>query len=563
MAGVLTTIQESPQVIGYRAGQARQAGRGGQPGLGTDPGRRLTSYRLAGGLFWLLVSVRAWHSTVAADFGQHAAAVERVRADWLHPANPLLDLPAHSSPYFTPYTVALGLIAKATGLAGWEILKACGPLNLAVVVTGIGAFTRTLSNRRRAPVLALAAYVLLWGPVYAQWSGFLGLQSLTRGVSYPSALAVGLTFHVWALTRRFTCDGAGPWAHVGLGVLTGLVLLVHPFTAMGALVGMVALIIGGQRRWARAPIAGRWALTGAVAFAVAAWWPYFSVFALAGDPTVDPVHRLLYQHLWAWYGLALAGLPALVRRARRDLFDPLAVMFALGCAIAAYGWFSGHYAYGRIFGLLLVPLQFSLAVELAEAPPWTWRHRLLGLLAAVAACSGLVAQAGALVPRRYEPVVLQRLPQWPSYRWAAGAVRPGDTVLAHGYHATRALPAYGVFLVAPTWPDPSVPAALRARRAAAVRAYFAAGTGPDEQSRLARDYHVRWVLTEPGDRAPADGVLAATGRATGERLYQLSPRAPSDAFAAAYGSCASPPTDSPGRTTPTSGSPPVSCGPAR
>ncbi|WP_206305699.1 hypothetical protein [Actinacidiphila soli] len=559
MTGVLTTIHANPQVTAQDTGQYRQVGRS-----------RVTPFQVIGGIFWVVVSVQAWRTPIAADFGQHAAAIERVKADWLHPANPLLDIPGHGSPYFTPYTVALGLLAKATGLAGWEVLKACGPLNLAVVVTGIAAFTRTLSARRWAPVLALAAFVLLWGPVHMEWSGFLGLQSLIRGVTYPSALAVGLTFHLWALTARHARPGPrpGPWVYAGVGILYGLVVLIHPITALGTGIGMAALLVGRQRRWNRTATE-RWALAAAVAFAVAAWWPYFSVFALAGDATVDRIHRPLYGDLWGWYGLALAGLPALVWRARRDLLDPLVVMFVLGCGVAAYGWLSGHYTYGRIFGVLLVPLQFSLAVELADVPRWTPWHRLLVPLAAVAACTGLVAQAGAVVPQRYEPVALQRVPHWPSYRWAADRIPVGDTVLAHGYVPTHALPAYGVFLVAPTWPDPSTAAAVRLRRQDSVRAYFAAGVTPTDRSRIARTYHAKWVLTLRDEPAPADGTLAAASSVTGERLFRLgrrpSPpgRPPSGESAEAYGSSASRPTGWPGRTPRTSGSPPGWSGPAR
>lgn len=143
--------------------------------------RRPSPYLILATLFWAVVAYRTWQSPVASDFGQHAAAIERIAADWRHPANPLLDVPGTGSPYFTPYTVVLGILSHLTGVPGWQLLKGCGPVNLALVVTGIGAFTRVLSNRRWAPVLALAAFVLLWGPQHKEWSGFLGLQSMIRG----------------------------------------------------------------------------------------------------------------------------------------------------------------------------------------------------------------------------------------------------------------------------------------------------------------------------------------------------------------------------------------------
>ncbi|MFF3559145.1 hypothetical protein ACFYXS_03780 [Streptomyces sp. NPDC002574] len=486
--------------------------------------RRPSPYLILGTLFWLVVALKTWDAVPAADFGQHAAAIERIAADWRHPSNPLLDMPGAGSPYFTPYTVLLGLLSKLTGVPGWQLLKVCGPLNLALVVTGIGAFTRTLSTRRWAPVLALAAFVLLWGPEHKEWSGFLGLQSMTRGLTYPSAFAIGLTFWAWAITARTARRGVGgPWLHTGLGLLLGVILLVHPFTAMGAVIGVAALVLGLQQTPIVAGILGRWALTAAVAFAVAGWWPYFSVSALLGDPTVDGIHRQLYGDLWQWYGLALAGLPALLYRLRLNPLDPLVLMFAGDCAVAAYGWFSGEYSYGRIFGLLLVPLQFALAVELAEAPPWTLLRTVLAPLAAVAACVGLVAQAGAIVPTRYVPpaVHLQRLNHWPSYQWAQRHVAVGDVVLTDAYGPSHVMPAYGAFLVAPTWPDPSTSAAERGRRAADVRTFLAPTTAPDQRRAIARRYHVRWVMTAPKAPAPPDTSLVATGPRTHERLYRI------------------------------------------
>ncbi|NEC48202.1 hypothetical protein G3I18_06380, partial [Actinospica acidiphila] len=85
--------------------------------------------------------------------------------------------------------------------------------------------------------------------------------------------------------------------------------------------------------------------------------PYFDVFALAGDSSVDAMHRRLYLDLAGQFGLALLGLPALWLRARRSRRDPLVLMFALDCAVVAYGWVSGHYTYGRALGLTLLPLQ--------------------------------------------------------------------------------------------------------------------------------------------------------------------------------------------------------------
>ncbi len=354
---------------------------------------RPTPYQAAGFLFFLVMTLAYWAVPLCCDAGQHAAVVERLKADLLHPRHPMADLPGEGSAYYSPYAVTQGLFARLTGLGGWEVVRLAGPLNLLVLLTGLGRFVRVLSPRPWAPVLALGAMTLLWGTERAWWSGYLGLMSMTGNLGYPSAFAIGLTFWAWALTgarardeRRVRYVGPsglrGLPGYAGLGLLYALILLVHPITAVAAALGAAALVAGWQRGW-RGPVVGRWALTGAVAVASAALWPYFDVFALAGDGSVDGMHRVLYLELPGEFWLALLGLPALWLRGRASARDPLVLMFALDCAVVAYGWFSGHYTYGRILGLTLVPLQFALAVELAAPRPWgggagrwaRWRRR--------------------------------------------------------------------------------------------------------------------------------------------------------------------------------------------
>ena len=487
-----------------------------RPGLG---------YVLVASAFFVLISVLAWRNHIISDFGQHASAIERVKADPFHPADPLLDLPGTDSPYYSPLIVALGLIARATGWTGRLVLRGCGVLDLALLLTGIASFTRVLTRRRAAPLLALAATMLLWGIRPAAWSGFLSASSMTRNVSFPSAFAVALTLHLWALTARAARSRRGYPTHVLLGLGMAMIVLIHPITSMGAAVGVAALVAGRQRGWDRETLL-RWATTVTVAFAVVAVWPYYDAFSLLGNDTVDPFQKILYgRHVLTWYGLALVGVPALAVRFRRHRADPLVLMWAADVLIACYGWASGHYTYGRIFGVLLFPPQFALAVELAGDPRrWGVRRKALAVVAALTACVGLLVQTAAVVRVPYPVPLTSRhltyLVTWPSYQWAADRVRVGDVVLTDDYTAEHVLPAYGAFLVAGAWPDPSLSAALRHRRAMDVARYFAADTPPAEQLRIAARYHARWVLLSRGQPLPAGARPVATG-STGERLARL------------------------------------------
>ncbi|MGV9896201.1 hypothetical protein ACWDVV_18155, partial [Streptomyces tendae] len=272
----------------------------------------------------------------------------------------------------------------------------------------------------------------------------------------------------------------------------------------------------------RGPVVGRWALTGAVAVGAAAAWPYFDVFALAGDGSVDAMHRVLYLHLPGEFWLALLGLPALWARGRRSARDPLVLMFALDCAAVAYGWFSGHYTYGRILGLALVPLQFALAVELAAPRPWGRWRAALGWTATAGALLGfLTVHAGAVVPRALDPVGFEQPPQWPAYAWAARHIGPGEVVITDGYYAGHAIAGYGPNLAAPAWPDPALDERERRRRVADVKAYLAPDSTRAERTAVARRYHVRWLLLTRWHPVPEEAVVVAWSERTGEVLARV------------------------------------------
>ncbi|WP_251063628.1 MULTISPECIES: hypothetical protein [unclassified Streptomyces] len=519
-----------------RGASALRGGRGPRP----------TPYQVFGFLFWLVMSLAYWRVPLCCDAGQHAAVVERLKADLLHPRHPMADLPGAGSPYYSPYAVAQGVFARLTGLGGWEVVRLAGPLNLLVLLTGIGRLVRVLTPRPWAPVLAVGAMTLLWGTERVWWSGFLSLMSMTGNLGYPSAFAIGLTFWAWALTGA-QARGEGPVRYVGpsglpgfagyagLGVLYGLILLIHPITAAAAVLGAVAFAAGWQRGTGvppvrarprtrgRAAVLVRWGVTAGTAVLVAGSWPYFDVFALAGDSSVDAMHRRLYEHLGGQFWLALLGLPALWRRWRRgSRRDPLVLLFVLDCLLVAYGWVSGHYTYGRILGLTLVPPQFALAVELAAPRPWGRARRVLGGAAAAGACVGfLTVQGGAVVPRALDPVGLEQPSRWPSYAWVARHVGKGEVVISDGHFAPRSIPGYGLNLAAPTWPDPALDERERERRLADVRAYLSPASTRAERTAIARRHHARWLLLTRWKRVPEEAVVVAWSRRTGEVLARI------------------------------------------
>ncbi|MEU6775809.1 hypothetical protein [Streptomyces sp. NPDC046759] len=462
----------------------------------------------------LLVIVRLpW----AGDLGMHAATVQRLRHNPLHPGNPLVDADT-PSPYYSPWMLVLGVLAKLTGLSVFVILRFAALVGLTLLVTGVRRYVRTLTPHRAAPALALLSLVLLWGPLLFNWSGFLGLNSLALTVSYPSVFALGLTFHFWAWLTRAVREEAA-WARwLWLGVLWALILLCHQFTGVVASLGALAMLIAA--RPARAVVL-RLGAALALGLLLLWLWPYYDFFSLfSAGADLEAIHRPLYAHLAARFGLVLLGVAALALRWRRDHWDPLALFFVLGALVFAAGGLSGHYSWGRALPAALIPAQLAAALEVVSAGRRAVRAGwacVLGAALAVGAWTqvgtlGYVTGKGALpsvVAAKY------RAP-WVGYHWITPWVKHGDVVMART-SAERQIPAYGPYTVAPGYPDVFLPDATR--REAAVTRYFAAGTSTAERAGILREYGVRWVVG-PGSLA-GPGLRKVTTGPGSQVLYRV------------------------------------------
>ncbi|MCW7946393.1 membrane protein [Streptomyces hygroscopicus] len=467
----------------------------------------------------LLVIVRLpWDG----DLGIHAATVERLRHRLFDPGNPLVqeDTP---SPYYSPWTVFLGAVARLTGLSVWVVLRIAAVMSLTLLVTGVRRYVRTLSAHRLAPPLALLCLMFLWGTQVFNWSGFLGLNSLALTVAYPSVFALGMAFHLWALLTRSLKDEPAGWVvFLGLGAMWAVILLSHQFTGVVTTLGALATVIAAR--------AGRRALLrlGAgilLGVTVITLWPYYDFFALLHAGGLEAIHQPLYQHLLVRFGLVLLGVVALAVRARRDLRDPLVVFFLLGVLVFAAGGLSGHYSWGRALPVALVPAQLAAAVEVAGAARGTLRKVAAGVLAAALGIGvwTQVQTVGYVVGRSALPGAVAakyRLP-WVGYHWITPWVRYGDVVMANTW-AARQVPAYGAYTVAPGYPDFFLPD--EAKREAAVRTYFDAGVSRAARLGVLRSYGVRWIVQRPaeGGLPPGDPALRRVASGPGGQvLYEV------------------------------------------
>ncbi|MBV1854870.1 hypothetical protein [Catellatospora tritici] len=491
---------------------------------------RVSPYLIVSAVLVAYAALIAWRQPWIGDFGLHAAVVERLRQDLLNPGDPMIDADL-GSPYYSPYTVLLGLVARLTGATAVTVLTVAAPACVAFLLYGIRCFVRAFTPSRWAPVLAVAVLLLLWGAGTPSWSGFLNLRGLPYIMPYPSTVALGLTLLWLALLVRTPDDARfGRWALIGL--LFGTIALIHQFTGFEAAIAAVGLMLHRLRGLRAARVAT--AITAAAALILA--WPYYSMLEVGGAVGgFDDVHRPLYQHLWSVYALPLAlCLPALALRVRRRLLDPLACVFVLAVTVVAVGGLTGHWSTGRAWPLVMVAAQVALAVELTDALSTRGGPARSPRTIALYAWATAVV-VGCALGAHYQFNAVVMVPDGKSVRfadrtsWLTDRLSPGDVVVTDSVGLDRNLLAHGVRFVTPPWPHP-LPGQLTdlLERDAALAELTAPGTPEARRRELVRQFRVHWIIDTHGTWSWADAlateIVAGPGKQRLLRLADPDPR---------------------------------------
>ncbi|GAA1553128.1 hypothetical protein GCM10009678_40110 [Actinomadura kijaniata] len=464
--------------------------------------------------YWLLCAlVLAWAVAVVlrhlwgGDWPLHVATVRSFAADLTDPPDPMTGERA-PSPYLSPYPFALAVLARLTGLSAPGVLEIAGVVNVALTLAGVRAFARAVSTRWQTAFLGVLFVFLLWGTTPLLWSGFMEFRSLSANLGYPSTFAFTLMLFVWAvfLKRR---DTLGVPGFLGLGALFGLILLVHPFTAVGTALGLLGFALVGFRRWLTGGGLLRVAAAGAAAVAVILVWPYSDVADLFRNPeSFSQIHERLVTDALGWYGLALLGLPALWLDRRRRGGPELLALWAVASLFVLAGVVFGRYEFARAMPVVVLPLQFALARRLGDPPPpgerAAWARPVqvvLAVASAAALCVGLYSVRGGVV-RALPPAVMPQEEQRGSWDvpvlypmqsyFAVAHVRPGETVLASRIWGRKALLLAGTRTVPTPWPYPY--GSDWRRRQADGDAFFADSTPPQERLRIADRYRARCAV---------------------------------------------------------------------
>ncbi|MGH9178419.1 MAG: hypothetical protein ACRD0N_07685 [Acidimicrobiales bacterium] len=464
--------------------------------------RRLGTYRVVATVVAVPLLTQNWNRRWAGDIYLHAAAVAEVARHPLSPGNPLVAGDA-ADPEYSPYIVLLGAFTRVTGLDVFTTLRLAGVLALITLLVVVPwALDRLVDDRSAAPWF-LVFTLVLWGWEPWRWSGYLNLNSIGFILPYPSVVGASLLLVGLALTRRLL-KRPTPARGAVLGLLSGCLLLVHPFSSISMAVGAAALLLGG-RRFGRSQ-ARALAVAVAVAATVALSWPYFPVLKLLSEGSIyDPVHETLYDGIPVRTLLALPGVVTLWAAWRRDHLDPLALAFMGAVGIYAVGGLTGRESLARVLPLAMLAAHLSLAVATSRLVKDRSRRARSPLLAGafgllLVGVLGCVEALPNMVPPPLLPASLRSDPRAQSEverMSVLASLEPGRTIATDIGLVNRAAPAFELKTVSAGFIEPFLED--RIQREQANTALFAAATPSGLRRSLLRRYDVSYVITTPGN----------------------------------------------------------------
>jgi hypothetical protein len=466
---------------------------------------RVTPARVRYALLWtalaVLLGVRSHGDAWIGDFWIYVATIGESAAHPVHPTNPLF-AGDHAFAFFTPYTVALGLVSRVTGLAPLDALTGMGLVNLALLGAALYGFVATWVKRPMASFYALLFLLFLWGRDPWLFSGVFHLRSLAYVLPYPSTCAAALALGTLALFPR-VADSMKAWLPIVFPAAVGI-WIVHPVTGLFLWIGLGAYSLAAPRsRWHWVALA----LAAAASFGLAMQWPLVPMRELwfGQLARIHEGNDSMYSETFSRIAPALLGLPWMAARLRRDRRDPLA-LFTLGLiGPAVYGGLSGEWSYGRLIPYAVLMLQVALADAVAAG------EERLAAWARAAWLRHLAAPALALLL-----VALS----WPAVASVLAECRPGDRrwlafletrirredVVMTDLDTCWYVPAFRGKVVAYPMRLPFVPD--HDARVAAVRRFFERGVPRSERAAMLDRYGVTYVLVAKEHFEDASGLLA-------------------------------------------------------
>ena len=205
------------------------------------------------------------------DAWEHHRAIVALVDDLWEPSNPTYAT-AEPSIRYSPYTIALALLSRATGADPYHLLSGAAAANTALLVVALWWFLRRYGE---APVgvYALIIMVSLYGtaPGYAN---SYALSDLPWHQVNPSAFAFALSLLAFERVE-YLLGRKRPWLCAGLvAIITAVILLSHAMTGVFCGIGFGAIALVRQRTDRLRALC--WVAGIALAAGIiCVWWPWY------------------------------------------------------------------------------------------------------------------------------------------------------------------------------------------------------------------------------------------------------------------------------------------------
>ncbi|MDX2464087.1 MAG: hypothetical protein QNK31_06220 [Porticoccus sp.] len=198
-------------------------------------------YYILSGLLLAVTLLQFLYGKWIGDFWEHSAVVRELAGHPLKPQHPLL-LVDVSHPFFSPYLLVVGLLARIFALDAVTALTIAGVLNLLFLLFSLRLFIHRLFDDRQDTVAfyALTFILFLWSAEAWNWSGFLHFKVLGYILPYPSTFAMATSLLIFAVYYR-ALSTYSIVRLVAVILLTAIVIITHPTTAVISFIGIGAI----------------------------------------------------------------------------------------------------------------------------------------------------------------------------------------------------------------------------------------------------------------------------------------------------------------------------------
>ncbi|MCZ6834721.1 MAG: hypothetical protein O7G85_03010 [Planctomycetota bacterium] len=355
------------------------------PKLGEDnlTNRTTWVYLLLVGFLTLYVGLltNQRHERMDTDAWEHHRAV-KVMTERLWPPEALGNPTYRADPpsiRYSPYSLALALGCRTTGLSPDVMMSVAGVFNTLLLGIGLVIFLGVF-RCRSAATSVLLFMVLLYGRPTA-YANSIALSDLPWHQVNPSAFAFGLTLLTWALYHQCLTRGRIVIASISCGLLAAIAILSHGMTGIFLVCGILALIIAAPRRTLGVELATFGAIV-AIAFGLCCLWPWYDFLQAAlSKPDawfwyIDGVLKKIV-FVWGLPTLALSIITIPMRKHPIIRFGHLCLLGTIVAAILAAILESALFMRLTFVGLTMVNLINGYAAAQTKLfDPRTWPGRL-------------------------------------------------------------------------------------------------------------------------------------------------------------------------------------------